>query len=304
MVGVRPELGRPMGLPVSSPDGVSQSGPRSEQLVVIATTGQQNLRILEQEGVIRAPGLSPLQELLAQISDGGPRSVRADGNAGPYAIRHLGYLLVPAARAAGPEGDFRIDDRPDVSSVLLALRPPGADPVACTARLAELAVRPEHPRWGPSLRLDVLVVTGAPQPGGPLAYSAITVAFPAARRVRADAHRSAAPRRPDAQPPRHRGLGCQHDPGGAPALQELLSAVAPPVPPADAAPMSAAVAALDAVSTVVATAGQQLAAAVDTPFGLYRATFVAGDGFSPGDHPAVGQPDTLGVALRLRIERG
>lgn len=290
VVGRRPELDGPTGLLVGWPEGVSPAGPRPESVLVIATSRQQDLRFLEQEGAAGKRGgrQGPLEQLLAQIVDGGRRD--AGGSADlRYAVLHIEYLLLPTARPLAETAAYLLDDRPDVSMSILA--PRGGSAAAVAVRLAELVVAPDRAPGTGGLRLDALVLTGGATP----VRSAGTWRSPRVRvddRVSFDdllLHSGRARDRLDV------AIWLSPDLPGGPDLGAVLAPVSEPVSP-DAG-VEAAVALFEACSTAVEQAGRALATALGETVPVYRGSFLDTEDFGLGEHPGVAR----GISLRLCV---
>ncbi len=297
MVGRRWETGVTAGLPVSWPTGIARSGPRPESVLILATSQRQELRVLEQEGVARGrpDGATPLEELLGQIAVGGSRDITDDEDtAVQHAVRHVDYLLVPAARPSTGIAAFRLDDRPDLSMSLLAPRMLVGGPARVAVHLAELAVRGAGaPGAGPS-RLDVLVVTG-PEPGG--AGPVCAAGTWRGGRAQGDEHVVFG----DLELFRGRVVGyldiavwVSPDRTQAPDLADLIATAG-----TGRAVPSATVA---AVAAVVDSAAEALDAALGLVVGAYRASFLAGEDFGVGERMAGGLRTGPGVRVRYRVE--
>jgi len=316
VVGYRPDVGLTGGLEVSWPDGVSRSGPRPASLTVVVTDRVQDLGALEQEGVVsrgeRESGLSDLSDLeglLEQVADGGSREISASSDGVRFAVRHLDHLLVPDPRPEAEAPIFLVDERPDPSTALLARSLP-AGPEAVAVRLAELVVLRNHAFRSAAVRLDTLVVTGPATAGGPPVHTAGTWRFPQVR----DGDRLSFDNLLLTHGPDRDYLDVavwlSRDSSDAldlaalidtrlndPAFTQAAGAVALAAPP-----IAIAVASIGAVATLVNLAYHALDTAVGKGIGVYRTSFLAGEGFGVGEHPTGGMRTEQGMSFRFRID--
>lgn len=313
VVGRRAELGYTTGLAVSWPRTVSATVRRPESVVVIATSRQQDLHALTQEGVRGRRGSeSPLEALLGQIGDGGARDVEPDPEPGAmrYAVRHVEYLLEPAARPHTDACSFVLDERPDLSLALVTPRAAVEAPSTVAVRLAQLVVHRNRAFGTADVRLDALVLTAGPD-GAPVPKAG-TWRFP---RVR-DGERLSFDNLLLAHGPvrnyldvavwlsrdRTKALDLAslldrqlNDPAFVQAAGALALA---------ASPLAVAIASLGAVGTIVDLAYRALAAAVGDGIGVYRTSFLAHEAFGLGDHPVGGMRTEQDMVFRFRVEEG
>lgn len=291
------------GLELSWPEGIPDTDPRSETIVVVVTSQRQDLSIIQQAGVtVGAPrgDESPLQSLVRQLAGGGVRDLQPETSAvgAQFAVQRIDLTMNPANRPVTEQRAFLRDDRPDLSLRLTRPRGFGAPaPTAVAVRLLDLVVHRNRALRNADVRLDTLIVTGGD--GGKPAYQPKTETFP---RVR-DGERLSMDRllvyhgpvvdyldlafwvsrdRADALQ-----LSALLDSGlNEAGVQDALTTV---VALTLAAPQAAVVAAsIGATAKIIDLVYRVLSLAVGDAIGLYRTALLAVEQFGVGRHPAVG----------------
>lgn len=317
------------GMKLSWPDSLPKATfPRVDTLVVIATTKPANLTRLETRtvamrgepmGATRGPR-SPLQQLLTQLQEGGPRdAVTRDAGPGElpegYLARLLTYYLHPRdGKLSSPE--FLIDTNPRGQAARAAsawLTPSASsEPThAIAVRLAELVIENNHALFTADVRVDSLVCTHAIE--GASGYRVETIPF---KRI------SDGERLPLTNALLYLGpvrdfvdicLWVSRDTSGSQALADLLAGRTdtPAVKDAAATLLATAgvtapwIAAVGASAVLARVAYELIARTSGASIGLYRTSFLASEGFGVGRYPAKGlyRAQDLSFALQIDVVR-
>ena len=304
VLGLRDEFGTLQGFPSTWPERVLRDTARPETVLVISTSATQDLQGLAQDGIAgsRSGNETRLQELLLQIADGGPRSETAPSGGLRYAVRHLDYLFVPADRPPAERSRFALDERPDLTQLLIS--PPG-EPAEVTVHLEELVLAADRVPGAAGVRLDALALSVPEVAGTPTTPHTATVhtatwrasaAGPGAALTIADRALAVIAARERL----HLALWISPDAAGAPDLADLVDA--PPAVPGDRPRVVAAAAAQGVAASVVDQAAAALAAATGASTGLYRSCWPAGGDFGAGIRPTGLSRPEPGLTLRLRVE--
>lgn len=296
------------GLTLSWPAGMPrETFPRIDEIVVILTAGQTNLRSLETvEHAVGQRGLggSKLQDLLAQIHDGKARSLRGEDPIDGYLMERLTYFLHPRD-AAMADIPFAVDDNPlrlAAARAHDAWRVPGESspsvasaPCEIVVRLTDLIVH-SGCTLPSDLRIDALVCTRST--GDAPGHVAWTGRFRNVNVV--DGQRLELD--PDvvfrgvvqdfvevflwASPDRDGELPLDELIAQRATIPELADAIAALATGAAArtAPWTVAVAASATLSRVA----YELLGGPGRTLGLYRTAFIADDNFGLGRHPSHG----------------
>lgn len=301
------------GLPLSWPGGIPRDTfPRTDEIVVIVTSAPAHLRGLEtakQRCAARGPG-SKLEDLLAQLQDGLPRTTRSTEPIDGFLVKRLSYLLHPRdARMA--DIPFEIDDNPRQVAARAAeawITTPGdsaalpASAVVIAIEIADLVT--ENRRMLPGdLQIDALICTRSTSTTGGYATWTHTC------------------RANDPLPPglMFRGPVCDfvdiylwvsRHTENCLTLAQLLAqrATAPDVQDAAGALSIAAgssapwVAAVGASTVMARIAHELLVGEAGVSVGLYRTSFLAREQFGVGRHPRQGLHHGE-VSFSLHIER-
>jgi caspase domain-containing protein len=308
-----------VGLGLSWPDGLpKETFPRIDTILVIATTAPANLTSLEtQAGVTRrarSMGMSGLQQLVAQLQDGGTRGARVQPQLDGYFAKQLTYFLHPrAGRMASPE--FLIDNNPrgqaagrSARAWLAPTAGTDAPPRAIAVRLAELVIEDNHALFSADIRIDALICTraGAGAPG----YRVETIPF---KRVQ-DGQRL-----PLENALLYLGpvrdfvdisLWVSRDTSGGQSLGDLLAsrASSPEVKDATTALLTTAgitapwIAAVGASAVLARVAYDVILRASNTTIGLYRTSFLASEAFGVGRYPPQGRYRAQDLSFALLID--
>ncbi|HEY0480658.1 MAG TPA: caspase family protein [Kofleriaceae bacterium] len=308
-------LGLALGWPVGMP---RDTFPRLDEIVVIVTsarTSLRNLETIEQHVASRSASSSKLQDLLAQLQDGLPRTVRGAQSADGFFMKRLTYLLHPRDTVMA-DIPFELDDNPLRQA---AARMPGAwivpgerlsiapgQPGALSIRIIDLVIE-DCRALSRDLRMDALVCTRSRGAGS---YTTWTRRYRGVRAGdRLDVGGGAV----------FRGsvldfvdiyLWASRDSEDGLTLEQLLAqrAASPEIrDAADAlamrigartAPWISAVGG----SAVLSRAAYELLGGAGKSIGIYRSCFVAGEGFGVGRHPVQGLLRTREVAFSMVIE--
>ena len=289
------------GSPLLWPDAVPTSDPRTESMLVIVTTAPQDLSVLTHEGAgtVVARGQTPLSRALADaMGAAATRDWRAvDEPSAKYAVKRLDWALSPEAAPPRTTRRFLVDDRANGTLRPRTLAPAGPPPRAVAVRLTDLVVHRNRALRGADVRVDTLVLTGGD--GTLPAYRAQTARFSNVRdgdRLPLD---SLLVYHGPADGYLDLAWWVSRDRRESLALNDLLvdrltdesvrqaigSVSALAVGAQDAA---LAVTAVSACAIIVATAYDLLSTMVGDSIGLYRASWLANEGFGVGRHPAVG----------------
>lgn len=314
--GVEP--GRLQGLELTWPDGLPRDTARLDELYVVISTERTNLQGLETQDAVgraRMGGQSSIAARLAQLADGQTRDAgrRRPAN-DDFLVRRLSYLLHPRR---GPIAglDFAVDEEPlnqrgarTARSWVRPARPRprslerGQDrsaPVApaeaasrIAIRLGDLVVESNRALGAADIRVDALVCT-LPTPGE-APYVVQTMRFP---RI-ADGERLPLDRALLYHGPVREFvdlcLWVSRDTTDSRALGDLLrdKATSPELQDATSALLSAAglatpwITAVGASAVLARIAYDLLLGVAGKTIGLYRTSFLAGEGFGVGRHPA------------------
>jgi hypothetical protein len=302
------------------PKGLPRDTPRRDEIVVIATIQPVDLAALETDHrlVRGARGEAGLRGLIEQVRRGGLRSAAPPGPSDGFVVVRRSFELAPTpGRIASDAHAFLVDDNPGASRAGLSPRawlPARAAPATrgaatsaatrLTIRLASLVVAPGE-RAGAGIRVDSLACTRA---AGAPPYVVTT------RRARVatggvDVGDGVL---------FHGAVGdfvelavwVSPDLDGAPDLDELLAATG-------SAELHQAMRTLDHAAAVTvpwigavgATAvltravHDVLARACGASVGLYRTSFLAGERFGAGRHPAAGLRRAGDLAFAIEIAR-
>jgi len=167
------------GLALTWPDGLSQTSfPRLDEIFVFVTSRPIDLKLLEtkEHVVMRTGKESKLQALLTQIWDASPKDLSAPGPVEGYLVKRLSYLLHPRKAAMADTVAFQIDDNPlrqagarapdawlsrgdaDAPRVIETTEPA---PRAIAIRIGELLVHYNRALFSADIRIDALVCTRA-----------------------------------------------------------------------------------------------------------------------------------------------
>ncbi|MFE6158105.1 caspase family protein [Streptomyces sp. NPDC056486] len=289
------------GVQLFWPNDLHRGTPRPESFVCVVTDRPQDLSRLAQSGIgQRGAGGSALQRLLddlvvgvrdARPADSGQARVR-------YRVTRFDFHLHPGARP-GAEPAFDIDERPSASFRLVAPRAAGPVPDRVAVRLREVVVPRDRALLSAAVRIDSLVVTGAPPGDEP--YRSAT--------YRTDAVRDGE-RLPSDDMPLYEGpvrgfldlaLWVSPDDGKAPDLARLFRTEALSGEVGDATaflaglgefPLRAATAAdvMGAVAALMRTGAGLLERATGRSIGVFRTSLLPHERFGASDtagrHPA------------------
>lgn len=286
----RTELGGLEGLGLLWPDGVPAGTPRPESFLVIVTSAPQDLSVLQQEAIgdqareiledVARNG-TVLEQMLAQAALGGTRDVDRARIAAPlhFALRRIDFHLSAGPAPVREGAPFLVDERPSPSLRLRRARTRAPERVA--VRLTDLLVHRGRAFPGPALRIDALVLTG--EDGDEPVYRAQTARagvvgdrFPVDDMIVFEGLAAGS---------LDIALWLSHDRNGGPSLSDLLGRSA------------------GTVAVLVNRAQALLSQAASDCIALYRASFLADEGFGIGRHPHRGTLRVRDFSLSYRIDR-
>jgi hypothetical protein len=305
------------GLTLSWPGGLPMTTfPRVDSLVVIATTHPANLTVLEtRTATMRGAraGMSELQQLLAQLHDGGTRDATPAHQPEGYYAKLLTFFLHPRqGKLTSPA--FLVDDNPHGQAAGRAASAwvgPGAvaePPRMIAVRLAELVVERNHALFATDIRVDALICTHAS--GDAPGYRVETIPVQGVN----DGERL-----PLDNALLYHGpvrdfvdicLWVSRDTSGSQALGDLLASRASSAEFKDATAslLTTAgvatpwIAAVGASAVLARLAYDVIVRASATTIGLYRTSFLASEGFGVGRHPAQGLYRAQDLSFALLID--
>jgi hypothetical protein len=312
------EPGRLQGLELSWPDELPSDTARIDELFFVVTTARTNLQGLEtHDAVGRASlrGQSALTTRLAQLADGATRDAgRRREPADDFLVYRLAYLLHPRqGRTAGLA--FAVDEEPlnqrGARSARAWVRPTSSRarsldaepapptmtaPTEATSRIAirlgDLVVESNRALLAADIRVDALVCTLSRPGDAP--YVVQTMRFP---RIK-DGERLPLDRALLYHGPVREFvdlcLWVSRDTTDSRALADLFrdKATSPELKDATSALLSAAglatpwITAVGASAVLARIAYDLILGVAGKTIGLYRTSFLAGEGFGVGRHPA------------------
>jgi hypothetical protein len=268
------------GVELTWPAHLDPEQARPETIVVLLTSGPQDVMGLAQVGVRSAS-----RDL---ITAGGPATAKS--------VRTISFDLVHSVPLPREEATFQIDERPPVELRALSRSARGAGPDTVAVQLDEVLVHRNRAWGGTDIRLDVLVITGHDDEH--VAYRARTERF---SRIH-DGGRLPLDKLLMYHGPAVDFLDIavwvSRDTADGLALGDLLHEQVTSAGvqaagtliglAAGSAHAGVAMAAAGACVLLGNTAYRLLTAAVGSSVGLYRTSLLAGEAFGVGRHPSAG----------------
>ena len=298
------------GVPLSWPTGLDPAQARPETVLVIVTSGPQDISALEQDGVgrrgVRGP-VSPLQRLLDQVATGCTRELDPPG--GP-SVRFDVHTIEFELRPLADEGPFLIDERPDPATLLRTSR--GAAPMTVAVRIEELQIHHNRALFGADIRVDAVVLTGAGPTVQPV-YLAQTERFSNIRdNERLPLDRALVYHGP-AVSYLDLAVWVSRDEAGSLALSDLLADELTGLEVQNAlvtlsgtmltsAHAATAAVVMGAGAVVINVAYRLLRGAVGNVIGLYRGSLLAHERFGVGRHPETGVRRVQDFSIAYTVE--
>jgi Caspase domain len=305
------------GSPLAWPDRVDPVEARPETVVALVMSEPQDVRALEQDGVVRGRGRapSPLEAVVDQLSSGGGRDIpMLRAPAARYDVHTIDFELGPSP----DEGGFLIEEHPSPAMLHRAAaragRGPDPEPVTVAVRIEDLVIHRNRALvFGSDVRVDAIVLT-APQQTGRPAYRASTARFAHMRRGESLPLERMLVYHGPAVDYLDLALWVSHDAPEAGGLGELLAdelsgfemqeALAKLSESAASVPyVGAAATAVGLSAVVVNVAYRLLRGSVNDVIGLYRGSMLAHEDFGAGRHPADGLRRVQDFSLAFSIER-
>ncbi|MEV0005825.1 caspase family protein [Micromonospora sp. NPDC050980] len=162
------------GVPMIWPPGIDPAVPRPETVLVLISDGPVDVSVLQQGGLRDGRVRSGLENLLAQIAQGGSREIGdAPASQVRYTIQPIDFTVSPTAPPIAERATFLVDDRPAQPIRLLGSR--GTTPMQVAVRIAELTVHRNRALGSADVRVDAVVLTGGS--GTQPVYRAATMRF-------------------------------------------------------------------------------------------------------------------------------